>query len=78
MGVLEVKKLIGDGPMCPTCVLHVSGTCICSYKHISSVSCPILMIFDFIEISNLGAFFVDKVYKCTASVCLPSYFQEDQ
>ena len=29
MGVLEVKKLIGEGFMTPTSVLHVSGTCFC-------------------------------------------------
>ena len=29
MGVLEVKKLIGEGLMTPTRVLHVSGTCFC-------------------------------------------------
>ena len=29
MGVLEVKKLIGEGFMTPTRVLHVSGTCFC-------------------------------------------------
>ena len=29
MGVLEVKKLIGEGFMTPTRVLHVLGTCFC-------------------------------------------------
>ena len=45
MGVLEVRKLVGDGLTCPTRVLHVSDTCFCN-----CTKCAIMSMYsDFIE-----------------------------